>query len=82
MLDMGFINDIKKIDKYLPKKKQNLMFTATFSDPFRSLVKQFSNDPIEISVAKDNETGKNIEHYCHQYFHLLQLKVYLKCITL
>ena len=65
MLDMGFINDIKKIDKYLPKKRQNLMFTATFSDPFRSLVKQFSNDPIEISVAKDNETGKNIEHYCH-----------------
>ncbi|MCH1559169.1 MAG: DEAD/DEAH box helicase, partial [Alphaproteobacteria bacterium] len=65
MLDMGFINDIKKIDKYLPKKRQNLMFSATFSDPFRSLVKQFSNDPIEISVAKDNETGKNIEHYCH-----------------
>jgi ATP-dependent RNA helicase RhlE len=62
---MGFINDIKKIDKYLPKKRQNLMFTATFSDPFRSLVKQFSNDPIEISVSKDNETGKNIEHYCH-----------------
>ena len=64
-IEDNFINDIKKIDKYLPKKRQNLMFTATFSDPFRSLVKQFSNDPIEISVAKDNETGKNIEHYCH-----------------
>ena len=65
MLDMGFINDIKKIDKYLPKQRQNLMFTATFSNPFRSLVNQFSKDPIEISVSKDNETGKNIEHYCH-----------------
>ena len=65
MLDMGFINDIKKIDKYLPNDRQNLMFTATFSDPFRSLVKQFSKNPIEISVVKDNETGKNIEHYCH-----------------
>ena len=49
MLDMGFINDIKKIDKYLPNDRQNLMFTATFSDPFRSLVKQFSKNPIEIS---------------------------------
>ncbi len=29
------------------------------------MVKQFSNNPVEISVAKDNETGKNIEHYCH-----------------
>jgi ATP-dependent RNA helicase RhlE len=65
MLDMGFLNDIKKIDKYLPKDRQNLMFTATFSDPFRSLVKQFSKNPIEISVSRDNETGKNIEHYCH-----------------
>ncbi len=65
MLDMGFLNDIKKIDKYLPKDRQNLMFTATFSDPFRSLVKQFSKNPIEISVSRDNETGKNIEHFCH-----------------
>lgn len=65
MLDMGFLNDIKKIDKYLPKDRQNLMFTATFSDPFRLLVKQFSKNPIEISVSRDNETGKNIEHFCH-----------------
>jgi ATP-dependent RNA helicase RhlE len=41
------------------------MFTATFSDPFRALANKFSYKPIEISVTKDNETAKNIEHYIH-----------------
>ena len=65
MLDMGFINDIKKIIRLLPDRRQNLMFTATFSDPFRALANKFSYNPIEISVTKDNETAKNIEHYIH-----------------
>tara|TARA_Y100000389_G_scaffold49704_1_gene45404 strand:+ start:689 stop:1888 length:1200 start_codon:yes stop_codon:yes gene_type:complete len=65
MLDMGFINDIKKIIKLLPKRRQNLMFTATFSDPFRALANQFSYNALEISVTKDNETAKNVEHYIH-----------------
>jgi ATP-dependent RNA helicase RhlE len=65
MLDMGFINDIKKIIRLLPDRRQNLMFTATFSDPFRALANKFSYKPIEISVTKDNETAKNIEHYIH-----------------
>jgi ATP-dependent RNA helicase RhlE len=56
MLDMGFINDIKKIIRLLPDRRQNLMFTATFSDPFRALANKFSYKPIEISVTKDNET--------------------------
>ena len=65
MLDMGFINDIKKIIRLLPDRRQNLMFTATFSDPFRALANKFSYNPLEISVTKDNETAKNIEHYIH-----------------
>jgi ATP-dependent RNA helicase RhlE len=65
MLDMGFINDIKTIMKLLPEKRQNLMFTATFSNLFRSLVKEVANKPTEISVTNDNETGANIEHYVH-----------------
>ena len=65
MLDMGFINDIKTIMKLLPERRQNLMFTATFSALFRSLVKEVANKPIEISVTSDNETGANIEHYVH-----------------
>ena len=65
MLDMGFIHDIKKIMKLLPERRQNLMFTATFSNSFRSLAKEIADKAIEISVTADNETGENIEHYVH-----------------
>tara|TARA_X000001036_G_scaffold183521_1_gene173511 strand:+ start:2710 stop:3933 length:1224 start_codon:yes stop_codon:yes gene_type:complete len=65
MLDMGFIHDIKKIANLLPDRRQNLMFTATFSDSFRSLATNMAEKAIEISVTNDNETGENINHYIH-----------------
>ena len=65
MLDMGFIHDIKKIANLLPDRRQNLMFTATFSDSFRSLAKNMADKAIEISVTNDNETGENINHFIH-----------------
>ena len=65
MLDMGFIHDIKKIANLLPDRRQNLMFTATFSDSFRSLAMSMAEKAIEISVTSDNETGENINHYIH-----------------
>ena len=65
MLDMGFIHDIKKIVNLLPDRRQNLMFTATFSDSFRSLATNMAEKAVEISVTNDNETGKNINHYIH-----------------
>lgn len=65
MLDMGFIHDIKKIIKLLPERRQNLMFSATFSNPFRSLALTVADKAIEISVTNDNQTGDNIEHYVH-----------------
>ena len=65
MLDMGFIHDIKKIANLLPDRRQNLMFTATFSDSFRSLAMNMAEKAIEISVTTDNETGENINHYIH-----------------
>jgi len=65
MLDMGFIHDIKKIANLLPDRRQNLMFTATFSDSFRSLAMNMAERAIEISVTNDNETGENINHYIH-----------------
>ena len=65
MLDMGFINDIKKIIRLLPDRRQNLMFTAPFSDSFSALANKFSYKPLEISVTRDNETAKNVEHYIH-----------------
>jgi ATP-dependent RNA helicase RhlE len=63
MLDMGFIHDIKRILKVLPKKRQNLMFSATFSDDIRDLAKGLINDPVEISVTPRNETAKTVEQW-------------------
>jgi ATP-dependent RNA helicase RhlE len=56
MLDMGFIHDIKKILAILPKRRQNLMFSATFSEEIRELARGLVNDPIEISVSPRNTT--------------------------
>lgn len=61
MLDMGFIRDIRKILALLPAKRQNLLFSATFSAEIRELAKGLVNDPIEVSVSKENSTAVTIE---------------------
>ncbi|WP_158107542.1 DEAD/DEAH box helicase [Vibrio furnissii] len=61
MLDMGFIRDIRKILELLPKNRQNLLFSATFSDEIRALAKGLVNDPVEISVSPANSTAKTVE---------------------
>lgn len=58
MLDMGFIHDIKRICRILPKERQNLLFSATFSDEVRALAKDFISQPIEISVNRANSTAE------------------------
>ena len=63
MLDMGFINDIRKILAHLPAKRQNLMFSATFSPDIRNLAKSIVNDPVEISVSPRNTTVEAIEQF-------------------
>tara|TARA_R110001583_G_scaffold51169_3_gene159857 strand:- start:2095 stop:3360 length:1266 start_codon:yes stop_codon:yes gene_type:complete len=63
MLDMGFIHDIKKILAVLPKKRQNLMFSATFSGEIRNLAKGLVNDPVEISVSPRNTTATSVEQW-------------------
>ena len=55
MLDMGFIHDIKKILKVLPDKRQNLLFSATFSNDIRRLASDLLNKPTEIEVAERNK---------------------------
>ena len=63
MLDMGFIHDIKKIMSKMPKERQNLMFSATFSDEIRKLAKGIVKDPVEISVSPKNSTAPKIRKY-------------------
>ncbi|MDV7104326.1 DEAD/DEAH box helicase [Vibrio sp. TH_r3] len=61
MLDMGFLRDIKKILALLPNKRQNLLFSATFSPEIRTLAKGLVNDPLEISVNQENSTATTVE---------------------
>jgi len=60
MLDMGFIKDIKKILALLPKQRQNLLFSATFSDEIKTLADGLLNNPALIEVARRNATADNI----------------------
>ncbi|MDP8032936.1 DEAD/DEAH box helicase [Pasteurella atlantica] len=60
MLDMGFIHDIKRIIKLLPPKRQNLLFSATFSDEIRTLAKGIIRNPVEISVSPENTTAEKV----------------------
>ncbi|GHF02857.1 DEAD/DEAH box helicase [Thalassotalea profundi] len=61
MLDMGFIRDIKKIISILPSRRQNLLFSATFSPDIRELAKGLVNNPVEISVNPENSTAKTVK---------------------
>ena len=52
MLDMGFIHDIRKILALLPKRRQNLLFSATFSNEIRQLADKLLDEPVLIDVAR------------------------------
>lgn len=65
MLDMGFIHDIKRIISLMPKKRQNLLFSATFSDDIRHLARGLLNNPVEIDVAPQNTTATKVEQKIH-----------------
>src|SRR3989338_11492624 len=60
MLDMGFINDIKRLIALLPIKRQSLFFSATISKEVDNLIRRFVSNPIKISV-KSGDTADNVE---------------------
>ncbi|MBI2313644.1 MAG: DEAD/DEAH box helicase [Betaproteobacteria bacterium] len=65
MLDMGFIRDIRKILALLPAKRQNLLFSATFSDEIRKLADSLLNDPASIEVARRNAESELVAQRVH-----------------
>jgi len=65
MLDMGFIRDIRKVLALLPAKRQNLLFSATFSDEIRDLAKSLLKNPVQISVAPVNTTAERVTQTLH-----------------
>jgi len=60
MLDMGFIRDIRKVIKLIPRERQNLLFSATFSKEIRGLASSLLQDPVEIEVAPRNSTVEKV----------------------
>ena len=65
MLDMGFIHDIKKVLKMLPRDKQSLLFSATFSSSIKTLADNLLDNPTLIEVAKRNTSAQTISQKVH-----------------
>lgn len=65
MLDMGFIHDIKKVLALLPKQRQNLLFSATFSDEIKALADKLLNQPTLIEVARRNTASERVTQRVH-----------------
>ena len=60
MLDMGFVRDIKKIIALLPSKRQNLLFSATFSKEIKALAKGILSNPVLVEAAPENTTAEMV----------------------
>ena len=63
MLDIGFLPDLQRILSYLPKQRQTLLFSATFSPEIRRLAESYLHDPILVEVARPNATATNVEQH-------------------
>lgn len=65
MLDMGFIHDIRRVLTKLPAKRQNLLFSATFSDDIKNLAEKLLHNPLEIEVARRNTASDQVTQHVH-----------------
>ena len=62
MLDMGFARDLNKLISFMPVKRQNLLFSATFSDEIKKLAAGILKNPVEVETAPKNSTAKKVSH--------------------
>jgi ATP-dependent RNA helicase RhlE len=63
MLDIGFLPDLQRILSYLPKQRQTLLFSATFSAEIRKLAQSYLQDPVTVEVAARNATASTVEQH-------------------
>ncbi len=63
MLDIGFLPDLQRILSYLPKQRQTLLFSATFSPEIRRLSQSYLQDPVTVEVARPNATASKVEQH-------------------
>jgi superfamily II DNA/RNA helicase len=66
MLDMGFLPDLERIIRLLPQQRQNLLFSATFSNEIRKLARSYLSHPVEIEVAARNATAENVTQIAYE----------------
>ena len=65
MLDMGFIHDIRRVLARLPAKRQNLLFSATFSDEIKTLAEKLLTNPEQVEVARRNTASEQVSQQVH-----------------
>ncbi|RXJ60481.1 DEAD/DEAH box helicase [Candidatus Marinarcus aquaticus] len=65
MLDMGFIHDIKKVMAHIPKHRQTLLFSATFSKEIKALSQTLLNEPKLVEVTKSNSSSEQVNQVVH-----------------
>jgi ATP-dependent RNA helicase RhlE len=66
MLDMGFIHDIKRVIKLVPKKRQNLLFSATFSDEIKALASSFLVEPEYVESERRNTAPELVKQFVYK----------------
>lgn len=81
MLDMGFHRDIKKILPLLPSKRQNLLFSATFSKEIKELAGSFLQDPVLVEVNPENSASEQVQQFLYHVDRKQKSEVVLKMIN-
>ena len=66
MLDIGFLPDLQRILSYLPKQRQTLLFSATFSPEIKRLAQSYLQDPVTVEVARPNATASTVEQHFYR----------------
>ena len=81
MLDMGFLRDIERVMKLMPSKRQNLMFSATFSKDIRKLAHSILNRPVEVEATPENSTVDAISQKVYRVAKGLKTNLIIKLIS-
>jgi ATP-dependent RNA helicase RhlE len=81
MLDMGFLRDIKRILALLPSRRQNLLFSATFSKEIKTLANSFLHNPAMVEAAPQNTTAEKVDQIIYRTNKGLKTALVIKLIT-
>ncbi|MGS2727180.1 DEAD/DEAH box helicase [Psychroserpens sp. BH13MA-6] len=81
MLDMGFLRDIERVMKLMPEKRQNLMFSATFSKDIRKLANSILNNPVQVEATPENSTVDAISQKVYRVAKTKKTDLIIKLIS-